>query len=361
MEGLTGLSSFEGFKKLGLVMCDSDIYSFLLSLNTMPQAQKNMMFSRMENQMKEAEAVLKPDFADAEKFELSRRIRYAMQDLYRFFKLYRKKDEFNDPFVNALKAKALDETAEILGIKDETIKQVADFFFKHNYWDEAAEILELVDHREPGLNGLWEKIGFCRQKVGDFGKAIEWYRKAELINPGNSWLEKNLAMSLRNAGRYKESIEYFKKSLDREPDNFHLLMSFGQALLEAGFYTEALDQFYHAQYLKPEHIGVERAIAWTELLIGNLDKAESKYLKILSGSKTDRNDWLNAGHTAMAKSDFDKAVGYYIKFIDESKNKNINDLILAFKDDGVTLRQLGIMTSDLRLVVDMIRYNLKEK
>ena len=163
---------------------------------------------------------------------------------------------------------------------------------------------------------------------------------------------------MRKSGKYKEAIHYYERALAREPENFHLLMSAGQTFLQVGDYSSALEQFYHCDYLKPNSLSSLRAIAWGELLNGNYEKAGNVYSKLLENSKADKVDFLNAAHAAMVKNDFKSAVKLYAIFVEKSGN-NITDLILAFKEDAEILKQLKIKTSDLRLVVDKIRYDLR--
>ncbi|MCH5237355.1 MAG: tetratricopeptide repeat protein [Muribaculaceae bacterium] len=358
-ENQSGIADDDTLSRLDFVMCDSDLYSFLLSLKGLPETQRSMMFNRLENQMKEAEKILKPEFADNRKLEMSRNLKHYIQDLYRFFKLFRKKNEFNDPFEQPLNAENLNLVSDLLGIEKETLKLSADFFFKYGYWQAAADFLEIQDQAEAGTSGIWEKIGYCYQKLAIYDKAIEWYKKAELMNPESQWLDKNLAICLRKSGKSLESLEYFERSLARDPENFHLLMSAGQALLDSGNYSKALEHFYHAGYLKPSHKGANRAIAWGELLNGNIEKAEKQYQKLLANPDRDKEDLLNAGHVSMKKGDYKNAVSHYSKFIDATESKSINELIIALRDDSAVLKELNIKTPDLRLVVDKIRYDMK--
>lgn len=357
LSGLEVLTQSETVSRFRLVMCDSDIYSFLFSLKSMPESQRAMMFSRMENQMKEAAEVLKPQFNYDDKFELSKRIKFGIQDLYRFFKLYRKKGDFFDPFENPINASQAESLISLYDLDDEILSTISEFYFKYGYFKLAAPFLQLITERNPEASYLWEKLGYCYQKNGQYNQASDWYLKASIINPDSLWLNKNLALTLRKAGKPSMALEFYTKALEKEPENFHLLMSMGQTLLETEDYKKALEYFYHSEYLKPSSKSPSRAIAWAELLAGNNDKAMKKYAAILASESPDKVDFLNAGHAALASGDFKNAVGYYSEFIDKTENKNITELIIALRDDSDILKKLNIKTSDLRLLVDKIRYN----
>ena len=193
-----------------------------------------------------------------------------------------------------------------------------------------------------------------------FDKAAEWYRKAELVNPANPWLEKKLAVALKNSGHTLEALEYYRNALQREPENYHLLMSMAQCLIDTGDTEVALKHLFHAQYLKPEKVDVLRAIAWAHLMAGNFDKANDAYVKVRVHPEAEPTDFLNAAHSLLAGGNFKDALKNYRTFVDRSPSRDITALVLAFRDDAEVMRKLGIKTSDLRLIVDKIRYDLQK-
>ncbi|MCH5227545.1 MAG: tetratricopeptide repeat protein [Muribaculaceae bacterium] len=345
--------------RLTAIMCESDLHSFLLSLSAMPETNRNQMLSNIESQMKEAQEAMSDAIGETYEKVLAKKIRQALQDIYRFFKFYSRKDDFRDPFGQPFLATHIKPLMPLLGIDLDNVKIVSDFYFKNKYFEEAAELFEMINSEKSDPQ-LWEKIGFSYDRLRNYPKAIEWYKKSELINPENPWLIKQLAIALKNAGKTTEALEYYDRALENEPENFHLLLSAGQCSLEAGKPTEALQHFYHAQYLKPEKIGVQRAIAWAELMANNFDKARSQYEKVMAHSKADKTDFLNAAHCELAMGNFSKALSLYKKFVEANPEKDITPLLLAFKEDTLALKQLNIKTSDLRLIVDKIRYDLSE-
>lgn len=343
--------------RLSSIMCDSDLHSFLLSASTMPEMQRNQMLTNMQNQMNEAYEAMNNSIGETDSQKLSKKIRHSLQDLYRFFKYYRKKNEFEDPFESPFIFSHFEPLLPVFNLDTDIIKLVAEFYFKNKYYEEAVGFFELVDRTEPGIFSLWEKIGYSYDRLQKYKEAVEWYLKADLVNPNNKWLEKKLAVSLKNAGKPKESLEYYERAIANEPENYHLLMSAGQAYLATGNYQNALKHFYHANYINPEKLDPLRAIAWAELLSGNNEKATLNYNKILSQTQADKTDFLNAAHTALTFGDIKNAIKLYKVFVDKN-DKDITALVIALRDDSDTLKKLGIKTSDLRLIVDKIRYDL---
>lgn len=348
----------ETISRLTTVMCDSDLHSFLLSLQSMPQEKRDIMLRNMEHQMKEAKEALESPIGETENQLLSKKLRHFLQDLYRFFKFYHKRNEFKDPFEVPFTADNIKPLISVMGIDLTTINVLAEFYFKNKYFHEASQLFRLIDEKDSQNYNLWEKIGYCEENLKNFPQAVEWYRKAELMNPDSPWLDKRLAISLKNSGYPKDAVEYYEKSLERQPDNYHLIMSAAQCYLDTGEIEKALQKFYHAQYLAPEKLDTERAIAWTELLAGNYEKSAAKYEKILSQSLALPSDFLNAAHCALASGDFKKALSLYKDFVEKDPQKDITQLVIALRDDAEIIKRLKIKTSDLRLIVDKIRYDI---
>lgn len=344
--------------RLTSVMCDSDLHSFLLSLKQMPESNRNQMLKNMEMQMKEAQEALSDAIGETDKKKLQRKIRHALMDLYRFFKFFRKKNEFQDPFERPFLAEHIEKIMPWFGVAPINVRLVAEFYFKNKYYEEAAGMFTLYDRLEPGNFNIWEKIGFSFDRLQDFESAVKWYKKAEIVNPDNPWLDKKLAVALKNSGNTEEAKKYYRKSLEREPENYHLLMSMAQCLIDTGDTEQALKHLYHAQYLKPDKHDVKRAIAWAYLMEGNFEKANEQYVKVMVHPEADATDFLNAAHSLLASGNFKDALKNYRSFVEKTPQKDITSLVLAFRDDAAVMKKLGIKTSDLRLIVDKIRYDI---
>ena len=342
---------------LTTVMCDSDLHSFLLSINVMPKEKASQMIKNLEWQITQAKEAMTNSIGETEVDLLSKRIRQSLQDLYRFFKFFKKKGEFKDPFAEPFTSIHLKPLISTLGITPEDLRLVGEFYFKKNYFEEAAGVFKLYDSLQPDDLSVWQKIGYSFDRIRNFPEAVEWYKKAELIDPENDWLTKKLAVALKNSGNSGDALEYYSKALENEPENYHLLISAAQCYLDLNQPDKALQYFYHAHYLKPEKLSPLRGIAWAELLSGNFDKADSLYEKLTISEKSDKNDFLNAGHCSLARGDFKKAVDYYKSFIEISESPEIKSLVLAFRDDNEAMKKLHIKTEDMRLIIDKIRYD----
>lgn len=340
---------------LNIMMCDSDIYSFLLSIKSFPENRKELMLKNMQQQISQLEEIINSSIDKNQKSLIERKIRHYVRDIYRFFNLYSKKQDFKNPFHKPVESNSLKDLSDYFGIESDTIMKAAEFYFKYGYYQEASDLFVYADILNPGDYVIWEKIGFCLDKCSNFSEAIDWYRRAELFDSGSKWLEKKLAIDLKNIGNHKEALVYYDRLLEKDPENYHILMSAGQCQLEIKNYDEALQNFYHAEYLNPEKKDAKRAIAWTLLVKKDFEKASSAYKKLTNDENAGNLDFINAALCAMAISDFPMALEYYSTFLDRTNN-DFRALQIALRDDSSVIKELQISSKNLRLVIDALRY-----
>ena len=210
-------------------------------------------------------------------------------------------------------------------------------------------MLEALAENEEATSGLWEKIGFARQSLGNFGAAREAYIRAELLKEPGPWLLKKLAIVNKRLGHFQDSAEYYARLLESEPENAGMLASYGHVLMELKQPDEALKVYYHANYLRPNDISILRAIAWAELLRKNFDKSIDIYNKILGQDPVDA-DYLNAGHAQAAAGNYAKAVDMYRK----AASENDKEFRIAYMSDLSTLKDLGLSRPTALLLLDAV-------
>lgn len=341
------------------VMCDSDKYSFVFSLAHMPESQRKMVNEQMEAQLSQLREAMEGRKLKSTLPEFDQETTRYVRDLYRFFKLFRKKGDFTDPFVDPIDFCSIPFVGDILG-DSEILRLAGEFYFKRGYYREALPMLTRLDEvasEEEGDPLLWEKIGYSYMQLGEFDKAVAWFRKAELLHPDSKWLIKQLALTHRLLQNYTEAAEYYLKALSSDPENYHLLVNAGHALLETGDYSGALSHYYHADYLKPGKMGVKRALAWAELLNGNLDKSIDLYSALVASEDVTATDFLNFGHALFLKKYYRKALDLYLKAA-RMEGYGVKGLEEAVEEDLPVLAKRGGDADDLRLLIEKVKYDI---
>ncbi len=331
---------------VGSMICDSDMYSLALATERMPESQMNMMVNQLNAQFENLSEEAKASVTKTSEPAFGTAALRSVRDLYRFFKLFRRRDGLNDPFARPLKFLDFPVIGKMMR-EEEVLRLTGEFYFKRGYYADALPMFEILVQDNSDEAMFWEKIGFCHQSAGRFAQAKDAYLRASLLKTPGPWLTNKLAYVNRRLGNYSEAANYYSMALEMDPDNITLIMNAGNMLLEAGDTAGALSHFYHANYLRSNDPKVMRAVAWVELLNGNFAKSADYYGRII-GIDPMASDYLNAGHAAMLQSKFKDAVNLYRL----SSKGNEQDFQLAFNADLPTLESLGANRLTAQLIAD---------
>ncbi len=338
------------------VMCDSDKFSFAFSLNSMPESQRKMVAERMGSQMAQFKEAMADRKLKSSVPEFDNEVTRYVRDIYRFFKLFRKKEDFTDPFEKPFDFSSVPVIKNILS-DSEILNLVGEFYFKRGYYGEALPLLSKLadDNREDSL--LWEKIGYCYNASGNLEEAMKWYKRAELVHPDSKWLLKKIALCSRMLNKFDQAAQYYAKALESDPDNYHLLMSAGHCMLESGNSIGAVANYYHADYVKPGKTSTWRAIAWGELLSGDAKKSLEYYSRILEKDDSNAMDHLNSGHANYVLGNLKEAAECY-KRSARNNGFGIKGLEKAIAEDMPELEKLGVNPVEFNLLIEKVKYDI---
>lgn len=338
------------------VMCDSDKFSFAFSLNSMPQSQRKMVAERMGSQMAQFKEAMADKKLKSSVPEFDNEVTRYVRDIYRFFKLFRKKEDFTDPFEKPFDFSSVPVIRDILS-DSEILNLVGEFYFKRGYYGEALPLLSKLadDNREDSL--LWEKIGYCYNASGNLEEAMKWYKRAELVHPDSKWLLKKIALCSRMLNKFDQAAQYYAKALESDPDNYHLLMSAGHCMLESGNPIGAVADYYHADYVRPGKTSTWRAIAWGELLSGDAKKSLEYYSRILEKDDSTAMDHLNSGHANYVMGNLKEAAECY-KRSARHTGFGIKGLEKAIAEDMPELEKLGVKPTEFNLLIEKVKYDI---
>lgn len=342
------------------IFCASDKYSLALSVGRMPAQQAQMMSQQMNAQMSMLDEERKADFQQSLRTSTEAEIGLYLRDLYRFYKLNALRDEFFNPFASTFTLPSGPLFSD-LDADEEMLRLMADFYFKHSYWSEAAPLYAIIAASEKADNTDMQKRAYCLEMNGLHSEALEIYRQAEMMEEPDKWLLKRIAALLRATGKPAQAAEYYSRVLEKEPDSLRITMLRGHSLLEAGDVKEALKCYYKVDYLKPDSRRSQRPIAWCEFLLGDYDKAIAKYRKItglaaddlshVSADATD-SDILNYGHALFASGRIQEAAQVYNLLSMRAGDEKFREMYLS---DMKTLREAGLDELTLLLMADAAR------
>ncbi|GHT72682.1 hypothetical protein AGMMS50262_02150 [Bacteroidia bacterium] len=336
------------------LLCNSDKYSFFLSVSQMPENYRTTMIKQFSSENDSMREVLKEDLHNPSQ-TIDYRIRQYIQDLYRFYKLHPRRADFDDIFESRpefYKVPAINRL-----IKDnESLHIIGEYYFNKNYFEEADDIFQMLLKDEPNNDVLYQKRGYCLQMTDHLDEALECYRRAELLNANNSWTIKKLAYCNRLLKQPEEALLYYKKAEQLSPDNLSIQLNIGHCYLELEDYDQALKYYFKVEYLTKNKEKAWRPIAWCSFLTGKYKQAADYYNKIIE-KNPNASDYLNAGHIELVIGKMEKALPLYKSAFEKSKQFP-KDFIKTFLQDVPELLKAGIKEDDIPFITDRILYEL---
>lgn len=331
------------------IFCNSDKYSIVLSLAQVPAAQKEMMTSHLKAHSDQMAAMSFGDMDLSQKGRERIAGRYV-QDLYRFFHLFRRKGEFFDPFSTTLNLVTVPLLADVFEDSD-TLMLVGEFYFKHRHFSDAFEIFERLSEQIPPSAQLFQKLGYCMQMLGAVDEAVKYYEQSELLNSESRWTLKRLAICHRNLRNWDKAVEYYSRLAAVEPDDLSVAFNLGCCLFESGKTEEAAALFHKVEFMQGEADRTSRYLVRCALSEGNLEKARKYSTNILS-REPDASDYLYAGHIELLSGNLDEGVGLYAKSVAAS-NFDKGAFVRDFKADSKLFRDIPSLDPlTLGLIID---------
>ena len=328
--------------------CDSDKYSFALAIaqimDRMPDNVKEMLNS---------DAMLGPTVSKEEQENPAYICRSYLQSLYRFFRLYRSKRDFLNPFIldeledndgNALfmsyKLLACPEMEEnavaLCGflLKRKMMRELMSMAicFKSSQnprlvrflalvpmtdgkWQEAYDLFASVpedQHTEESLRGM----AHCCMSLKRFGEAMAIYRRLLAMHPDSFSYQLNLAVCLMSSDAFSSCGDAASSSScgDASSSCGDVASSCDASSCDASscgaasslggkvearpnkVVEEGTKLLYKLDYEHPNNANVRRVLAWCMMLQGHFDKAIDIYMRLLSQPDAVSADRLNAAY-----------------------------------------------------------------
>ncbi len=356
----SSLNAIEGLRKSGLGqiienmpgLCDSDRYSLALSMDKMPENARKMMIDQLN-----AQQINFAELAANKDAETSRDTfaNLFVQDLNRFFKLFRRRGEFHNPFsspINLFELPLVNKSVTDTSL----LELVSEFYMQRGYYDEALTALNIMLTSTAPSASLFQKTGYCLEKTGRLDKAVEAYKNSQLLDSTNRWTMRRLAWCLRLTGQYGEAEKQLRQLLDFEPDDYNLNFQLGTCLMNRSRIPEALNHFFKLEFIDPKSTKSLRPIAWCSFLTGDYQRAE-KYFDRIRNDKPTADDHLNQGHLFMAMHRYTDAVEAYKSCL-EAIGRDMNKLRSMVNADREHLDNAKVDPVIMSLVLDEVHNTL---
>jgi len=352
----TGIHMMLETLSMASFMCNSDKYSLYFSMMQLPEGHRKMMINQFDSQASEMIQQNKEELI-TKRGKLEIIAGQYIQDLYRLYKLHPARRDFEDIFTWTLDFHNLPSIQPYIS-DEESLTTLAEYYLRKGYAEDALVVYHrlIVNNHESDV--LFQKIGYCKQMLGDLEGALEAYLRADLLNPDSKWVIRRIAGCYRSLKQPGEALKYYQRYEALMPDDLSIQMNIGHCYLEMRDYEEALKYYFKVDYLDSKSNKAWRPIAWCSFLTGRYDQALNYYKKIMDSHPV-MQDYLNAGHTEWALQHIKSALAYYKKAVEmesgdfhrfkEQFNQDIPDLLLA-----------GIEENEIPLMFDQLKYKLEE-
>lgn len=333
-------------------LCDSDKYSMALSVDMVPQAQRDFIMGQLTHNAEHFAEQSGLDESNMTNRDISatRTARAFLQNFYRFVKLFRRKGEFADPYRDGLNLLTVPALAPY--IQDtELVTLVGEYYFKYGYWDDALTAFRHIEDCGVPDAALYQKTGYCHEQLGDYAAALSAYEHAELLDGNNLWLLRRLAYTNRRLERHGRALEYYKRLSDAAPEDFPATLSLAYAYMRLKRWAKALNQLRKAEFIAPDDTRLWRPLAWTLFASGDYEASRKYWQKVLSDSPK-ADDHFNIGHLDAATGHIRDAIGHYRL---SQPDGDAESLVRHIEADSEILRNAGISPVELILIKEAIR------
>jgi tetratricopeptide (TPR) repeat protein len=191
----------------------------------------------------------------------------------------------------------------------ETHNRLGVVYATENRVDEA--ILQF-DAALPGTDSVKDLVAMHLRK-GDLPMYRSEMEALARSNPTDAPIQAEVGQIFAALHQSSTAMEYFMRALDSDPTSMTALNGLGLAYLDMHSYTEARRQFERCLQIDPTNYTCQNNLAAAMLQAGLLDQAEPVLVRAHSLEPERPEALVNFGYLADARSDWKRAVKYYVE------------------------------------------------
>lgn len=315
--------------------CNSDKYSFLLAfsqvINSIP-AQVRELMDRGEVGLYEVPT------EERQKPAYIRRI--YLQDIYRFFRIFKQRDCFRTIFSPTDERYLFFQNPIFRSTHLEAyFNDMTAFLIKKKKMNEALKLLKNYgDHRRDFQ--YYMMAGYLGYQP------LESYARALEMQPGNERAMRGYARILFAEERYGEALEMYDQLVAIQPEKKSYLLNRAVCQTNLGQYEEAEKVLFRLNYETPDDDHVNRVLAWALTCDGKYEQADHLYRQLLSVEEPSEDDLLNYGYSLWFSGNIDDAADCFHRYLKESghdKEYIIENEVDLIQDKGITEPEIQMM------------------
>ena len=365
--------------------CDSDKYSFILSLATFMHSMPSTMQEAMNIDTSEELFGMSADEKQSGVFIC----RMYLQDLYRFYMLFPRRDDLVNCFVHRkneetgrknLPSQFFFSTLLREPAMDEEKLKLAKFLAKRKHWNNLSRVLDSF-YMERALRPaeyfvLEAQLALHNKQYAVANKSYQIVLQMDNDNMAaiSGWARTSMLLHY-----YEDALKAYRMLLTKQPDNINFQLNESIALLKLQRTDEAMEILYKLNYEDESNDNVKRIMAWGFMCQNRLDQALEVYDKLLENDQRiydkkeqasnkkpvnmHEEDYLNAGYCQWFSGNVEQALNLFVTFVKILNRQDERAVALqmledSFKDDTDFILSHGISATELCLMIDLVKKSL---
>ena len=331
-------------------MCNSDKYSFFYTLNQMPLDNVKQMISQMGGDDLQEQVKSEEWQSKLSKSQTEVEIGNYVQDLYRFYRLFRNKNDFSNPFCALTMAEPKVMPLSVMPLT--MVRKICVSLFEVSMWEASVSLFSFLDNESVWDATFYQQYGYCQEKLEHWTEALEAYEKADLVQADDEWTIRHRALCYRKLQKYNEAVECYQSLSKIKPDDVTAIINQANCYVSLLQYDKALTLYYKADYLQPNQRRVQRLLAWVLFLAKRYEEALDKYAMLVASNDDTLEDYLNTGHVYMALHNKTEARKNYHDAMILAGGKE--RFIEVFMADADYLTALGLTAEDVVVLLNQV-------
>lgn len=284
--------------------------------------------------------------------------RSYLQDLYRFFRLFSARGEFDNLF------DADTAIGRMLFFENPLLSQeslrpqfsaVARFLMKYRCYNEVVGVLNNMPRLEDDLQAcLMMGIALTRAKNNCGHSSEPFFRRVLELDPDNGRALAGLARERFSQGDYEQALGSYRRLIEIQPDHRGYQLNAAVCYFRLGRSEEALEILYRLSYLDDGDSSVKRVLAWVLTIGGKYEQAATLYQRLLDDEHCLPADLQNYGYNQWLSRNIVAAVDLFRRYVGSCSEAR-TELESAFEgEEHELLSKHGIGDVEIRLMLDAV-------
>lgn len=330
-------------------LCPSDTYSMAFTLSGFQAMGHRLVIDNIKSMMPDLE--LRINNERPMPVERKKMLRHYLQDLYRFFHLYRLRRELPlNPFSELTLFLPSRFLLSVLMQDTDSYFSIAYLAYRNKNMAMALEWLQAIPEKHFSVEA-YKMLGSTHHHLKHFAEAAEAYEKAYLTETANAQLLRRLAACHLQLGHHERALKFYRELLALRPLDEEAIIRCGHLLLELKQFGKAFELYLNSETVLPDSLPIKRGVMTCAFHLHKPDTTEKYFHEFFNEAATPA-DLRLAGHAAWAGGKLTRTIELYT----QSARSEASGEPFAFTDDEADMLLLyGIPTHDLRFMEDIVR------